>query len=68
MTGPWIAALMALFVWWFSTGAILCLVRCADGRGPRATGRVREAVAVRDATTGTAYAELDRAAARPPSA
>lgn len=32
MTGPWIAALFALFAWWFSTGAILVLVRYADQR------------------------------------
>ncbi|MEM6324454.1 MAG: putative photosynthetic complex assembly protein PuhE [Pseudomonadota bacterium] len=36
MTNPWIAALLALFVWWFSTGAILWAVRHADRRGPRA--------------------------------
>ncbi|RVT81982.1 DUF3623 domain-containing protein [Rhodobacteraceae bacterium CCMM004] len=33
---PWIAALGALFLWWFSTGAILCVVRYADRRGPSA--------------------------------
>lgn len=27
---PWIAALVALFAWWFSTGAILVIVRRAD--------------------------------------
>ncbi|WP_371055563.1 putative photosynthetic complex assembly protein PuhE [Rhodosalinus sp. K401] len=32
----WIAALFALFTWWFSTGAILAVVRLADRRGPRA--------------------------------
>ena len=31
---PWIAALAALFLWWFSTGAILFVVRKADGDGP----------------------------------
>ncbi len=31
---PWIAALSALFLWWFSTGAILFVVRKADGDGP----------------------------------
>ncbi|WOI56171.1 putative photosynthetic complex assembly protein PuhE [Palleronia sp. LCG004] len=36
MTNPWIAALLALFVWWFSTGAILWAVRRADGQGPQA--------------------------------
>ncbi len=30
----WIAALAALFLWWFSTGAILFIVRKADGDGP----------------------------------
>jgi putative photosynthetic complex assembly protein 2 len=39
MTASWIAALSALFVWWFSTGAILFVVRHADRRGPRA-GRI----------------------------
>ena len=29
---PWIAALVALFAWWFSTGAILLVVRRADQR------------------------------------
>ena len=33
LASPWIAALLALFVWWFSTGMILALVRWADGRG-----------------------------------
>ncbi len=35
---PWIAALSALFLWWFSTGAILVAVRVADrlsGQVPR---------------------------------
>lgn len=36
MTEPWIAALFALFVWWFSTGAILWAVRRADESGQRA--------------------------------
>ncbi|MEM9898959.1 MAG: putative photosynthetic complex assembly protein PuhE [Pseudomonadota bacterium] len=31
---PWIAAIVALFLWWFSTGAILFVVRRADGDGP----------------------------------
>jgi putative photosynthetic complex assembly protein 2 len=30
---PWIAALIALFVWWFATGAILVVVRRADRAG-----------------------------------
>ncbi|MCC1492400.1 putative photosynthetic complex assembly protein PuhE [Cognatishimia sp. F0-27] len=36
---PWIAAFVALFIWWFSTGAILFVVRWADriGRGKTAT-------------------------------
>lgn len=33
---PWIAALIALFVWWFATGAILMVVKHADRRGLRA--------------------------------
>lgn len=36
MTSPWIAALFALFAWWFSTGAILMAVRYADRAGGRA--------------------------------
>ncbi len=39
MASPWIAALSALFVWWFSTGAILWVVKGADGRGD--TGHMR---------------------------
>ena len=34
LESPWIAALSALFLWWFSTGAILWVVRKADGDGP----------------------------------
>ncbi len=30
MANPWIAALFAIFVWWFSTGAILWAVKRAD--------------------------------------
>ena len=33
---PWIAALVALFTWWFSTGAILWVVRRSDHDGPSA--------------------------------
>ena len=33
LASPWIAALLALFVWWFSTGAILWVVKGADRRG-----------------------------------
>lgn len=36
---PWIAALIALFVWWFSTGAILMAVKHADQRGEAARRR-----------------------------
>lgn len=36
LTNPWIAALTALFVWWFSTGAILAAVKWSDRRGARA--------------------------------
>ncbi len=34
LENPWIAAFVALFLWWFSTGAILFVVRRADGDGP----------------------------------
>lgn len=37
---PWIAALIALFVWWFSTGAILMIVKYADQKGQAARHRV----------------------------
>ncbi len=33
LANPWIAALAALFLWWFSTGVILMLVRYSDHRG-----------------------------------
>ncbi|MBZ8119156.1 DUF3623 domain-containing protein [Roseovarius sp. LXJ103] len=39
MTTPWIAALFALFVWWFATGVILLVVRRADRAGGHAHGR-----------------------------
>ncbi len=32
---PWIAAVFALFIWWFSTGVILMAVRHADSKGQR---------------------------------
>ncbi|WP_299786587.1 putative photosynthetic complex assembly protein PuhE [uncultured Marivita sp.] len=35
LNDPWIAALVALFLWWFSTGAILMVVKYADRHGPR---------------------------------
>ena len=35
MSNPWIAALIALFAWWFSTGAILAVVKRADRGGRR---------------------------------
>ncbi len=31
---PWIAALAALFLWWFATGILLWRVHCADKGGP----------------------------------
>ena len=34
MENPWIAALSALFLWWFATGAILIVVRRAGIAGP----------------------------------
>jgi putative photosynthetic complex assembly protein 2 len=36
MTNPWFVAISALFVWWFSTGAILWRVKRADQLGPGA--------------------------------
>ncbi len=36
LASPWIAALLALFLWWFSTGAILMTVRRADKEGASA--------------------------------
>ena len=36
MHNPWIAALLALFLWWFATGAILVVVRLAEKRGTAA--------------------------------
>ncbi|WP_420863985.1 putative photosynthetic complex assembly protein PuhE [Algirhabdus cladophorae] len=33
MTSPWIALLLACFIWWFSTGAILMVVKRADRAG-----------------------------------
>lgn len=36
MANPWIVALFALFVWWFSTGAILWAVKRADRIGDKA--------------------------------
>ncbi len=39
MASPWIAAAIAVFAWWFSTGAILVAVRWADQRGRQAHRR-----------------------------
>ncbi|MGP3697382.1 putative photosynthetic complex assembly protein PuhE [Rhodobacter sp. NSM] len=36
LTSPWVVALSAIFVWWFSTGILLWRVRHADNRGPEA--------------------------------
>jgi putative photosynthetic complex assembly protein 2 len=33
---PWVAAVIALFIWWFSTGTILLAVKYADRAGRRA--------------------------------
>ncbi|MEY4696876.1 MAG: hypothetical protein RIT14_1304, partial [Pseudomonadota bacterium] len=33
LANPWIAALLALFLWWFSTGILLWRVRRADNEG-----------------------------------
>ncbi|MEM7076881.1 MAG: putative photosynthetic complex assembly protein PuhE [Pseudomonadota bacterium] len=35
MTSPWVAAFAAIFLWWFSTGALLLAVRVADRGGAR---------------------------------
>ncbi|MEM9708927.1 MAG: putative photosynthetic complex assembly protein PuhE [Pseudomonadota bacterium] len=34
IANPWIAGLFAVFLWWFSTGAILWVVRRADNQTP----------------------------------
>ncbi|MEM8741092.1 MAG: putative photosynthetic complex assembly protein PuhE [Pseudomonadota bacterium] len=39
MNSPWIAGLVALFLWWFSTGAILVVLRHADRGGNTAHRR-----------------------------
>jgi putative photosynthetic complex assembly protein 2 len=39
MASPWIAALFALFAWWFFTGLILLIVRKSDGGAAVAHGR-----------------------------
>jgi len=36
---PWIVALIALFTWWFATGAILCIVKAAARGRAGAHGR-----------------------------
>ena len=36
LTNPWIAAVSAIFIWWFSTGIILWRVRHADNEGHQA--------------------------------
>ena len=33
MASPWVAILVALFVWWFATGAILMVVKRSDAGG-----------------------------------
>ena len=33
MTSPWLAAALAMFIWWFATGVILLVVRWADRQG-----------------------------------
>ena len=62
MTNPWIVSAMALFLWWFSTGAILWRVRRADLGGPDdhlwsvllGLPLLGFGVVVMDATTGNA--------------
>ena len=39
MTSAWTAAMIAVFAWWFFTGAILLVVRRADGGDAVAHGR-----------------------------
>ncbi len=39
MSSPWIAALIALFLWWFATGAILMIVKRTERAGGAAPGR-----------------------------
>lgn len=39
LSSPWIAALLAIFSWWFSTGIILLVVRRADKKGGAAHGK-----------------------------
>lgn len=39
MTSPWIAALFAVFAWWFFTGVILLIVRKSDAGNAVAHGR-----------------------------
>jgi len=39
VSSPWIAALMAVFLWWFATGAILLVVRLCERRGAAARRR-----------------------------
>jgi putative photosynthetic complex assembly protein 2 len=39
MTSLWLAALAAVFLWWFSTGLLLWRVRAADNAGPAAHRR-----------------------------
>ena len=36
MSSPWIAAAIAVFAWWVSTGAILYAVHRADDQGAKA--------------------------------
>ncbi len=39
MSSPWIAALLAIFTWWFFTGVILLIVRTSDAGKEVAHGR-----------------------------
>ena len=66
MTSPWVASLIAIFVWWFSTGAILVAVRRADRLGTHgmtvfmglpmlALGIWAVSVSMMDVTVGGAY-------------
>ncbi|MEM9342482.1 MAG: putative photosynthetic complex assembly protein PuhE [Pseudomonadota bacterium] len=64
LASPWIAALLALFLWWFFTGAILWAVNSREGKfpGPLAYGLPMLAfgifgygAAVNDSSVGGAY-------------
>jgi len=57
MANPWIVALFALFVWWFSTGAILWAVKRADRMGDKAHLHTTTGPNVRPCPEGVGPAE-----------